>query len=98
VAMATVSWRVATQNYGTPEREPVADVTRFALAQRVDPTADRRHMLAEVQIQALDKRGVDRPAPLGQYLVDRLTRAEHHAVLDPHDASTPVRLHDLGIE
>jgi hypothetical protein len=30
---------------------------RFALTQRVDPASDGRHPLADVEIEALDKRG-----------------------------------------
>jgi hypothetical protein len=37
----------------------------FVFTHRVDPTTDRRHMLAKIQIQALDKGGVDLPTPLG---------------------------------
>src|SRR5918996_2931237 len=55
-------------------------------------------MLAQVQVEALGKRRVDLPASLGQYLLDYLTRAEHHAVFDPNDAPPAVGLDDLSIE
>jgi hypothetical protein len=34
----------------------------FALAERGDPTTDSRHMLAEVEVEALDEGGIDLPA------------------------------------
>ena len=40
----------------------------LTLAQRIDPTPYGRHTLAEVQIQALHKRGVALPAVVGQRL------------------------------
>ena len=55
--------------------------TVLALAQRVDPAADRRHPLAAVQIEPLDTRGIDLPAPGSSDLCKRLSRAEHHPVL-----------------
>jgi hypothetical protein len=70
----------------------------FGLAYRIDSTPACRHVLPKVPLQARAKRGRDRPAWLGQSLIDRLLRAEHHVVLDPKEAATPVRLHDLGIE
>jgi hypothetical protein len=70
----------------------------LALAQRVDPTPDRRHALAHVQVEPLDKGGIDLPATGSQDVLDRLTRAEHHPVLDPDHALTAVLLDDLGIE
>ena len=63
---------------------------RFVFAQRIDPTADRRHMLAKVQIQALNKTRIDLLTALGQDRLDGLCRAEYHPVFDAHDASTPV--------
>jgi len=42
------------------------------------------------EIEALDKWCVDLPAPLGQYRLDGLTRAEHHAVFDPNNTLAPV--------
>ena len=35
---------------------------RFALTQRIDPASDGRHSLADVEIEALDKGGIDGPA------------------------------------
>jgi hypothetical protein len=67
-------------------------------AQRVDLPPDGRDMLAKVQIQALDKRRIDLPTPLGQHRLDGLTRADHDLVLDPYEASPAVGLDDLRIE
>src|SRR5262249_44823234 len=55
-------------------------------------------MLAKVQIQALDKAGIDRPPALGQDRRDGLCRAEDDAVGYPYEASPPIGLDDLGIE
>src|SRR5882724_2623880 len=71
---------------------------RFVFAPRVDAPPDGRDMLAKVQIQALDKRRIDLPSSLGQHRLDGLSHAEHDPVLDPYEASTPIRLDDLGIE
>src|ERR1051325_8511596 len=46
----------------------------------------------------LDKRGIDGPATSRQDLFNGQSGAEDHAVFDAHEASTSVRLHDLGIE
>ena len=70
----------------------------FVFAQRVDPTADRCDMLAKVEIEALDKCGVDLPPPLGQDRLDGLACAAHAAVLGPNNASTQRGFDDLGIE
>ena len=71
---------------------------RFALAERVDPAPDRRHPLADVEVESFHKGGVDGPATRRQDLLDGQPGAEHHAVFDPHDAPAPVRLHHLRIE
>src|SRR5215470_78142 len=74
---------------------PQADLT---LAHRGDPPPHGSHMLAEVQIEALHKRGVDLPAVHREHLLNGLQGAEHHAVSDPHQASPPYGLDDLGVE
>jgi len=43
------------------ERQLVAQPV-FALAERGDPTTDGRHMLAEVEVEALNEGGIDLPA------------------------------------
>jgi hypothetical protein len=70
----------------------------FVFAQRVDPPPNGRDRLAQVQVEALGNRRVDLPASLGEYLLDGLTRAEHHAMFDPNDAPPAVGLDDLRIE
>jgi hypothetical protein len=50
----------------------------FVLAYRVDPPTNRRHMLAQVQVETLGETRVDLPTPLGQELMDGLMRAEDH--------------------
>jgi hypothetical protein len=44
----------------------------LALAQRVDPAADRGHALAPVQIEPLYKGGIDLPATRRQDVLDSL--------------------------
>jgi hypothetical protein len=63
---------------------------RFAPTQGIDPTPDRRYALAEVEVEPLDKRGINGPATSGQDLFDGQSGAEDHAVFDAHEASTPV--------
>src|SRR2546426_10957767 len=70
----------------------------LALAQRVDSTADGCYPLADVEVESLNKGGVDLPTTRRQDLLDGRQRAEHHAVLDLDKAAAPVRLHDLRIE
>src|SRR6266581_7048458 len=68
------------------------------LAQRVDPTADRRHMLPEVEIEALYESGVDVPALRSQYLINGLQRAKHDAMVHPHQATAANDFNDLRVE
>ena len=44
------------------------------------------------EVESLHKGGVDLPATCRQDLLDRQLGAEHHAVLDPDETPTPVRL------
>jgi hypothetical protein len=62
----------------------------FALAERIDSAPDRRHALANIAVEPFDKRRVDRPATSCQPLLDGPPGAEDHAVLAPHETSTPV--------
>jgi hypothetical protein len=55
-------------------------------------------MLAKVQIQAFDKRGINLPTPLGQDRLDGLCRSKDDAVFHSNDTSPPVGFDDLGIE
>jgi hypothetical protein len=43
----------------------------LALAHGVDPASNRRHALAQIEVEALDKRGINGPTPLRQDLFDR---------------------------
>ena len=52
----------------------------LALTQRADPSPDRRHMLADGEVEPLHERGVDLPAAGRQHLLDGLQGAEHDAV------------------
>ena len=69
----------------------------FVFAQRIDPTPDRRHMLAKVQVEALYQTCIDRPTSFGQDGLDGLRRAKYDAVFHPHDTSAPVGLDNLSI-
>jgi hypothetical protein len=69
----------------------------FALAQRVDPTPDRRHALADIEIEPFDKGGIDLPATGNQDLLDRRTRAKHHLVVHPNHTLPPVPLAHVRI-
>src|SRR5215510_484569 len=62
------------------------------------PPTNRRHMLAKIQIQALDKARIDRPTALGQDRRDGLCRAEYNAVGDAHEAPAAVGLDHLCVE
>src|SRR5262245_23869363 len=61
-----------------------------ALAERVAPTSYRRYALPNVQVEPLDKGRIDRPPAGSQGLLDRLTRLEHHPMLDIDWAPAPV--------
>jgi hypothetical protein len=82
---------------GVEERQLLTQA-RFVFAPRVDSPPDGRAMLAQVQIQALDKRRIDLPTSPGQPRLDGLSHAEHDLVLDPHEASPAVGLDDLRLE
>src|SRR5712691_11414095 len=69
-----------------------------ALAERADPSADRGHMLADGQVEALHERRVDLPATGRKHLLDRLQRAEHDAVADADQTPPAYGLDDLRIE
>ena len=71
---------------------------RFVFAQRADPSPHRGHMLTDGEVQPLDERGVDLAAKGSQHRINGLQGAKHHTVMHPHQAPTPHRLDDLGIE
>src|SRR5215510_1375361 len=70
----------------------------FVCAQGMNATPDRRHVLAEVEMEALDTACGELPAPLGQDGLDGLCCAKDDAVLDLTEAPAPVGLDDLRIE
>src|SRR6266699_5270956 len=71
---------------------------RLVFAQGGDATTDRRHMLADAQVDARDEGGVDLPAACRQHVLDPLKRAENDAGLHLHQTATPYGLDDLCIE
>jgi hypothetical protein len=68
------------------------------MAQRVDPTPYGRHTLANVEGEPFYKGGSDLPATGRQDVLERLQRAEHHAVVHPNYALAPLLLNDLRIK
>jgi hypothetical protein len=54
-------------------------------------------MLTDGQVEALYESGVDPAAKESQHGIDGLQSTKHHAVLYPHQASAPHRLHHLRI-
>ena len=70
----------------------------FALAQCVDPTSYRRYALPDIQVEPLHKGRIDLPAAGRQYLPDRLTRPEHHPMLDVDQPPSAHGLDHLRIE
>src|SRR6266566_3819428 len=72
--------------------------TVLALAQRAGTTANRRHVLTEIEIEALHKGRVDLPATRCQHVVDTIERAEHPPVRHADQAPSAYRLHHLRIE
>ena len=72
--------------------------TVFALAECVDPTPYRRDTLPEVQVEPLDKGGIDLPGTGSQDLFDSLKCAKHHAVAHAPQTPTPHGLDHLRLE
>src|SRR6266446_9034323 len=70
----------------------------LALAQRGNATPNRRHMLAQAEVEAFHEGRIDLPAARGQPLLDRLERAEHNAVRHAHQAPPAYRLDHLRIQ
>jgi hypothetical protein len=74
---------------------PTVNIVRFILNDQDRNSvsaaeSDRRHALADIEVEPLGKRGMDGPATHRQDLRDGLQDAEHPAVLDPHDAPSPI--------
>ena len=68
------------------------------LAERVDPRPTGGDLLADVEMEALDKGCRHFPAPRGQSRLDCLTRAEDDAVCHPPEASAPIGFDHLRVE
>jgi hypothetical protein len=54
----------------------------LACAQRIDPTTDGRHPLADIEMQPLDTRGIDRPTRRCSDLCNGIQGAQYHPVCD----------------
>ena len=70
----------------------------FTFAERVHPTADGGHMLADREVEALHKGRVDLPAAGRSHLLDGLQGSEDHPVAHPHQAPPAYRLDHLRRE
>src|SRR5215475_2913160 len=70
----------------------------FLLAERQDPSSDRRYMLADIKVEAFHKGRVDLPATRCQHVVDTIERTEDHPVFHTDQAPPAHGLDDLGIE
>src|SRR5712691_7847467 len=70
----------------------------LSLAERGDATPNRRHMLAQAEVEALNEGGVDLPATRRQHLLDRLKRAEHDPVPHVDQPAPPHGLDHLRIK
>ena len=72
------------------EQRQLIPQARFALTQRIDPAADRRHALADVEVEPFHKGRIDAPATARQNLFDGPLGAKHHAVCDADQTSAPI--------
>jgi len=59
----------------------------LALAPRGNAPPNRRHMVADAQVEARNERGVDVPATRRSCLLDGFQSAKHHAVRDTHQTA-----------
>src|SRR5262245_56006410 len=71
---------------------------RLLLAQRVDPAADSRHMLTEVQVKTFHEGRIDLPTLLGKHVLDGLTGTEYHTVAPADQTPATILLHHLCIQ
>src|SRR5882724_8943903 len=65
---------------------------------RVLTRPHRRNTLADVEVQALDKRRIDLPTVLGQDCIDGFQCAKYYPMAYPYQASTAHGFDDLRIE
>ncbi len=62
----------------------------LTFAQRIHPTPDRRHPLADIEMQPLDKSGIDLPSLCRSDLLHGIHGAKDHPVGDVDEAPPPV--------
>src|SRR5262249_51534549 len=70
----------------------------LALAEGAHPSPNGRHVLADGEVEAFHKRGLDLPAACCQHGVDTIERAEHHPVRHIYQAPAPYGLDHLRVE
>src|SRR5215471_11311932 len=70
----------------------------LAFAEGAHAPPNGRHVLADGEVEAFHKRGLDLPAACCQHGVDTLERAEHHTVRHVYQAPTPYGLDHLRVE
>src|SRR2546430_11552778 len=70
----------------------------LTLTQRAHPSADRRHMLPDGEVEAFHECRVDLPATGCQHLLHCLAGSEDYTMTDADKAPAPGRLDHLGIE
>ena len=69
----------------------------FSLFRKRPPRRTDGKLGVLIELASFDKGGLDGPATSRQDLLNGQPGAEHHAVRDPHEAPSPVGLHDLRI-
>jgi len=70
----------------------------LALAEGAHSSPNGRHVLADGEVEAFHKRGIDLPAACCQHGVDTIERAEHHPVRHVYQAPAPYGLDHLRVE
>jgi hypothetical protein len=70
----------------------------LALAQRGDPTSNRRHMLADAEVQALNEGRIALPATHRSDLRNRFSGAKHPPVRDTDQTTPAGRFDHLRIQ
>jgi len=106
VAMGRLGFRERLAQAGMRQAEIVVCVVEYqllpqtvlALTQRHDAPPNRRHMLADTEVDALDEGRIDLPAAHRQDLLHRRLGAEDHAVCHLDQAPPARDLDHLRIE
>ena len=70
----------------------------LALAEGAHAPPNGRHVLADGEVEAFHKRGIDLPATCCHHGVDPIERAEHHPVRHVYQAPAPYGLDHLRVE